>query len=60
MQIEGAQMNVLVNLLPPQEEVLDPENSGVILLGCWEEMARHRVVQGKDAWERGGREEEPE
>ena len=53
-------MNVLVNLLPPQEEVLDPENSGVILLGCWEEMARHRVVQGKDAWERGGREEEPE
>ena len=60
LQIEGAQINVLVNLLPPQEEVSDSENSGVIAIGCWGDMARNRVVQGEDAWERGGREEEPE
>ena len=60
LQIEGAQMNVSVDLMPPGGEVPHAENTAVIPLGCWEEMARHRVVQGQDAWERGGREEEPE
>ncbi len=59
LEVEGRQINVLVNL-PPRGEESDPDDPRVVRIADWAGMSGNRMAQCADAWDHGDEEDDDE